>query len=135
MAGWQGFPTGVFSRTFPFIYDEELKTHEFLPPCDVQELENGYQITLEVPGVNKEDISVEVKRGFLTISGEKKEEAKEEKSNYVRNERRYGSFSRSFKVQNLDESTLEATLKDGLLRVHLPKVEPQPAKKVEIKSL
>ena len=91
---------------------------------DIQELENEYQLDIELPGYDKKDINVELKNGNLTVYVDKKEE-KEEKSEdgkYIRKERYIGRSSRSFRVGNhLDQEDIHASYKNGLLRIAIPK--------------
>ena len=102
--------------------------------CDVYEKDGDYHIIMDVPGYDKEDINLECDNGYLTISAEKSEEDKDEKKNYIRRERRYGKFSRSFYVGDVDADSIEAEFKKGTLRITVPKVEEAPSKKqIEIK--
>ena len=77
----------------------------------------------EIPGVDKEDINLEYKDDILTISVERKEEVNDERENYIRKERRYGSFKRAFYVDNVDEENIKAKFKNGVLKIKLPKKE------------
>ena len=103
---------------------------------DIRETDGGYVLEAELPGFNKEDIRLDLKDGILTISAEHKENAdqKDEKGNYIRRERRYGSFSRSFDVSNIQESGITASYKDGVLELQLPKQQPTvpAARQIEI---
>ncbi|QNU67489.1 Hsp20/alpha crystallin family protein [Ruminiclostridium herbifermentans] len=91
--------------------------------ADIKENENEFVIDAEIPGVNKEDIKLDLKNDRLTISVEKTEESKEEKNNYIRRERRYGSTSRSFCVQNVKAEDVSAKYENGILTIILPKSE------------
>ncbi|MDD4494519.1 MAG: Hsp20/alpha crystallin family protein [Eubacteriales bacterium] len=97
--------------------------------ADVRETENEYVVEAEIPGVKKEDIKLDLEDDTLTISVERKFENKEEKDNYLRMERRYGSFSRSFYVDNIKNEDVKAEYKDGILKVTLPKDDKAKAKK------
>lgn len=93
---------------------------------DVKDLKDSYELTAELPGVNKEDISLSYDNGYLTISAntqEKKDETGED-GKYIRRERRSGSVSRSFYIDNIDEKQTKAEFKDGILTVTLPKAQP-----------
>ena len=92
--------------------------------ADIKETDEKYMIEAEMPGVNKKDISIDLQEDVLTISAEKKEEKSEEKDSYVRKERRYGSFSRSFRVENINKENIHAALENGILKIELPKHEP-----------
>lgn len=103
--------------------------------CDIYEKDGDYHIVLDVPGYDKDDIKIECDNGYLTISAEKTEEDNEEKKNYIRRERRYGKFSRSFYVGDIDTDAIDAEFKKGTLKIVVPKVQEQPTKKqIEIKE-
>ena len=105
------------------------------PAFDVSETDDEYRVSMELPGLAKDDIEVSIENGRLTISGEKKEEQKEEKENFLRVERSYGSFTRSVPLPGtVNEEGIEASFKDGVLSVRLPKTEEARGKKVEIKG-
>ncbi len=97
--------------------------------ADIRETDSEFIVEAEMPGVKKEDIKLDLDDDILTISMERKLEEKEEKDNYVRMERRYGSFSRSFRVDNIKHEDVKAEYKDGILKVTLPKDEDTKAKK------
>lgn len=93
---------------------------------DIKEMEDKYVLEAELPGFNKEDITLDVKDGVLTISAEHKEEKeeKDEQGNYLRRERRYGSFTRSFDVTGIEEGGISAKYENGILKLALPKAAP-----------
>lgn len=91
--------------------------------ADVKENEKEFIVEAEIPGVNKEDIKLELKDDRLTISVEKNEEKKEERDNYIRRERRFGSTCRSFYVENIKHEDVTAKFENGVLSVVLPKSE------------
>ena len=80
--------------------DEQLMRGAWAPAVDIHESEEGFSVTADLPGVNKEDIKIDLKNNTLTISGEKKFEEKTPKENYIRIERSYGKFVRSFSMPN-----------------------------------
>ena len=88
---------------------------------DIKEYEDKYLLEAELPGVNKEDINVEIRDDILTIWVERKEEIKEERENYIRRERRYGSLRRSFPVDDVEQDKIEARFENGILYLDLPK--------------
>lgn len=101
---------------------------------DVKDAEDHYEIEIELPGYNKDDIHADLKDGYLTISAEHKEEndEKDSKGNYIRRERRYGNCSRSFFIgKEITEEDIKANFKNGILTLIVPKKEP--AKEVEPK--
>ena len=107
------------------------------PAVDIADTAKAYEITAELPGMDEKNIEVKLVNGTLTIKGEKQEEKEEKKKDYYLNERRFGSFERSFAVpESVDEAKIEAAFKKGVLTVTLPKkAEAQtPAKKIEVKA-
>lgn len=102
------------------------------PRVDVTQKDEGWEITAELPGVAKEDIDVRLDGDMLTISGEKRDEKKDEKNRFV--ERSYGSFTRSFQLPfTPDASKVDADCLQGVLTIKLPKgVEQEKSKKIAI---
>ena len=93
---------------------------------DIREADSAYILDAELPGFDKEDIHLDLKDGILTISAEHKEdkEEKDAKGNFIRRERRYGSFSRSFDVTGIDVDNISAAYHNGVLELTLPKQVP-----------
>ncbi len=122
------------------IFDDVFNFNSFgfgnrLMNTDVKEVEDHYQIEVELPGFNKEDIHADLKDGYLTIFAELKEEneKKDRKGNYIRRERRYGNCSRSFFFgKEITEEDIKANFKNGILTLMVPKKEP--TKEVEQKK-
>jgi HSP20 family protein len=108
-----------------------------VPAVDVAETAKGYEITAELPGIEEKNVEVKYADGTLSIKGEKKDEREEKKENYYLSERNYGSFQRSFRVPDgVDTDKVEASFKNGVLTVMLPKT-PEAQKKekrIEIKQ-
>lgn len=90
--------------------------------CDIVEKEGNYTLEAELPGFEKEDIQLELEGNTLTISAQHKEEKeeKDEAGHFLRRERRYGSFSRSFDVSGISVDDIKADYKNGVLEVNLP---------------
>lgn len=107
------------------------------PAMDVSENERGYRISAELPGIDARDVQVSVADGYVTIRGEKKEEKKEEREGYFRQERSYGSFQR---VISLPEAAnfekAEASFKNGVLTLSIPKKAGAQSKErtIEVKQ-
>lgn len=103
---------------------------------DIKENENSFDIEIDLPGYKKEDVSAELKDGYMTISATRNtnEENKDENGNYIRRERYYGSCSRSFYVgKELTEEDIKAKFEDGILKLNVPKKEAKkelPKKKL-----
>ena len=99
-----------------------------LMKTDVKEKDGAFELSINLPGVKKEDIQAELKDGYLTISanhGSNKEE-KDQDGRYIRRERYFGSASRSFYVgEDLTQEDIKAKYEDGVLRIDVPKVEPK----------
>jgi HSP20 family protein len=92
------------------------------PVAEASSGADGYKITMELPGVNEEDIHLSVDQGMVTIKGEKKTEREEKGETWFFSERQFGSFSRSFRLPaDADEGAVKAALKDGVLTVTVPK--------------
>ena len=91
---------------------------------DIREEGDKYVLEAELPGFDKGDIKLDVKDGILTISAEHSAEQNAGKGNYVRRERRYGSFSRSFDITGIDEAGITAAYNNGILELNLPKAVP-----------
>jgi len=103
------------------------------PAVDIKEKENEIVVTAELPGIKKEDISIDVHENRLEIKAETKEETKEEKEGYVYRERRQGSFYRSLELPaSVDAERTKARYRDGVLTLTLPKIEKVKKRKIEI---
>lgn len=88
---------------------------------DVKETEESYLIEADLPGVNRESIDLEYENNYLTISATRNDTLEEKQDNYVRRERRYGEFKRSFYVDDVEENKIDAVFNDGVLKITLPK--------------
>jgi HSP20 family protein len=107
-------------------------THsDWVPAVDINETDEEFLITVEVPQVEKDDIKIQVQNGMLSIKGERKYENEDKKAHRI--ERYYGSFQRSFSLpDNVKESEIHADHKNGVLYVSLPKTEEELPKRLEI---
>lgn len=104
--------------------------------CDVYEKGGNYHIEMDIPGFDKNDISIEVKNDYLIITAEKNNETNEEdeEKRYICQERSYGKYQRSFYVGDVETADIEAEFKNGMLKVVIPRLEKVDNKKViEIK--
>ncbi len=101
---------------------------------DVEDKGDSYVLEAELPGMKKEDIDIQIENECLTISAVRKAEEEDKKRNYVKQERFYGSYSRSFDVSGIDIDKIEASYNDGILTLVMPKqVElVPPTRKLEI---
>ena len=104
-------------------------------PVDLYETDDEVVVKASLPGVQLDEIDISVTGRFLTIKGERKEEDAEEKSNYFRQERRYGAFQRSLRLPvRVDAEQADATLDEGVLTVRLPKAAESRAKTIPVKA-
>ncbi len=117
-------------RRWPRASATAQQPREWAPAADVSETDGEYLIKAELPEVRKEDVSITVQDGVLTLAGERKQEKVEEQEKIHRIERFYGSFARRFALpENADEQGIRAESRDGVIVIHIPKqrvVEPQP---------
>ncbi len=117
-------------------FKNEFKELDKLMKTDVREEENGYSLEVEMPGVKKQDINLELNNGYLTIEAKQSsnEDEKDKKGNYIRRERYYGSSARSFYVGDIREEDINASLDSGILKIFIPKEKHENNKKrIEIK--
>jgi HSP20 family protein len=127
-----------FSAFFDsFINDavsKEEHTNFFRPAVDVKEIETAFELAFSLPGIEKEEVKVELKDNRLTVSGERKKETEEKNTRFHRVEHYYGNFSRSFMLpENIKSDAIEANFKNGVLTVAIPKAEAVQPKTIEIK--
>ena len=129
-----------FMRDFPF-FDEnagnkiEKKLYgrhaKNMMKTDIKELEGGYELEMDLPGFTKDEITAELKDGYLTISASKgldKDEQEKETGKYIRRERYAGACQRSFYVgEDVTEQDIKAEFKHGMLKLFVPKKEAKPA--------
>jgi HSP20 family protein len=107
----------------------------FAPAVDVAENDDHYTVTAELPGAKKEDVTVELHEGLLTIRGAKRSEREEKGEHYRHVERSFGTFSRSFSLPaNADGEHIKARFEDGVLTVEIRKTEKAKPKTVNIKG-
>ena len=115
----------VFGDLFaPHEGGTDTEETAWMPTVDVSEMENGFEIRAELPGVAKDDLHVSVKDNLLTLSGEKRQEKVDDAQNYRRVERRYGSFQRRFTLPSeVETDDIKAEFSDGVLTLSIPKPE------------
>lgn len=126
-----------YARAFswPLKRGQELMTTgEWSPRVDISENDMEFIIQAEIPDVKKEDVKVTVDQGVVTIEGERKKEKEDKGKKFHRVERHYGSFVRSFTLpENIDETNVKASYKDGMLNLRIPKTQEKKPKAIEIK--
>lgn len=124
-----------FSDLMDEFFNDVVSTNRdsFIPGINISETEDEFQITAELPGMNKDDISVNLDNNRLTISGERKFEKEKSGKKFHRVETSYGTFNRSFQLpDNVDEESISASYENGLLNISLKKAEDKVKKKIEI---
>ncbi|MGD9098785.1 MAG: Hsp20/alpha crystallin family protein [Desulfobacterales bacterium] len=113
---------------------EIMETGDWAPRVDISETDDAFAIKAEIPEVKKDDVKVTIENGVLTIRGERKQEKEEKRKKFHRVERYYGIFTRSFTLpDSVNESKIEASFKDGMLYLQLPKMETPKTKAIEVK--
>lgn len=100
--------------------------------ADLKETNDSYLVVADLPGVKKGDIDIEFQNDNLVITAKREEAVEDNKESYVRRERHYGEFRRSFYIDNVDEDKVEAKFEEGVLRIHLPKLTKDDENKRKI---
>lgn len=130
-----GYDLMDFYNMFDDFFDKDffnvrnLKNDTF--KMDVKELDQSFLIEAEMPGVKKEEIQLEYQDNRLSICINRQEDINEEKENYIHRERRVSSMQRSIFLKDVNIDSIDAKLEDGILRIQIPKSEPQ-ANRVQI---
>lgn len=125
----------LFDDSFPHqpTQDDDLAYCDWRPLVDIFETDNGIVLRVDLPGVNKENVSVEIKESILTLKGERPDDCNVYPENYLRRERCCGRFQRAFNLQYIvSPDKIKARFKDGVLEVEIPKPEEEVAKKIKV---
>jgi len=121
----------LFDVSLPTLGVEEAIG--WMPASELLEQEDEFVLTMELPGVRKEDVSIELENNVLTISGEKKDDTEEKSARRHMWERCYGGFTRTLALpSSVDPGAIEAAFDDGVLRVVLPKTREAKGRRIEI---
>lgn len=136
---FESFGGGNWARPFqPISFEPLLRNAGWNNPAvDIAEKDKAFEMTAELPGLEANNVELTLRNGNLILTGEKHENKEEKSKDYYLQERRYGSFERSFALpEGVDVAKIEATFKNGVLTVTLPKTADaqKPEKKVEIKA-
>lgn len=124
----------MFDEVFPSTEREDFGLFAWQPTVDTYEKDDAIEINAELPGVNKDDIAIDVQNNVLSISGERKHDENVNENNCYRRERFYGKFQRAFTLpEGVDTDNIDASYADGVLKVTIPKTEKSQAKKIEVK--
>ncbi|MFN2215555.1 MAG: Hsp20/alpha crystallin family protein [Anaerolineales bacterium] len=123
------------NRLFDASSRESVFTPPSYPALNIWTNDDGQLISAEMPGVDPENITIDVTGDALSISGERKADEEVKGASYHRRERSYGSFSRTIQLPYMvDTSKVEATSKNGVLLINLPRAEADKPKKITVKS-
>ncbi|MBW2590258.1 MAG: Hsp20/alpha crystallin family protein [Deltaproteobacteria bacterium] len=121
-----------FSRTDDL--DDDISMSAWKPLVDIYETDEAIILKAELPGIKKDDVSVEVKDNVLTLKGVRTEEKEIKEKNYYRKERAFGTFSRAFNLQHrIQPDKIKARFKDGVLKIEIPKPEEEKPKQITVK--
>jgi HSP20 family protein len=128
---------GDMERLFEEIFGNELENTESFgnvkPLVNIEESDNEFVVTAELAGMDKDDVKISFQDGTISISGEKKAEKELNDGNFHRYERKYGSFCRTFSMPNsIQPDKIDASFKNGVLTVALPKAEEAKTKEIKI---
>ena len=122
-----------FRNGFSGETTNDVQNEKWQPRVDVTELEDNFVLSAELPGIRKEDLSIEFDKGILRISGERLPQEVTEGVKVLRSERLFGKFSRAFKIKTpVKVDAIDAIYKDGMLTLTLPKAEEAKPKAIKI---
>jgi len=113
----------VFENFFNDSFFPSFFNNSSYMRVDIKENDKEYVLEAELPGVEKDEINLEVRDDLLTISVNHREDTQEERENYIRRERRVSSMSRSFQLDNVRQEAITAKFENGILSVKLPKIQ------------
>ena len=140
---WNSWTPGLFedfgkemNRLVERFYDgENGQSRYFAPRVNIAETDQGYEVTVDLPGMKSEDFNIEFKDGQLWITGERKQETEEKGKTYHRVERSYGQFRRVIALGvDVDVEHVEANYRDGVLTLEVPKVPAAQPRRINVKS-
>jgi HSP20 family protein len=135
---------GHFNRLFEDAFNEMLRPYggdaegvasrAWIPAVDIRENADGLKLSVDLPGLRKEDVTITLENNVLTISGERKLQDEQRNDTFHRLERAYGAFTRSFTLApTVQSDRVEANFVDGVLEITLPKVEESKPRRIAIK--
>ena len=115
-----------------FFDDFEMSKSGSVMKCDIYEKDGNYNIEVDVPGFDKNDINIECKNGYLTITAKRESNEESNDKNYIRKERSYGEYTRQFYLGDVDTDLINAKFNNGTLCITVPKEEKDTQKVIEI---
>lgn len=123
----------IFDQFFGRDSGDESPSAVWAPRTDLAETDEAFRIRVDVPGMEKDDININLQNNTLTLSGERASERKEEGEEFVRVERAFGNFHRTFTLPDaVDHENIEATYDNGVLTINIPKTETSTRRQIEI---
>jgi len=123
----------IFDRFFDRGDSDRSTSAVWSPRTDLSETDDTLRIRLDLPGMTKDDISINLQNNTLTVRGERESERTADDEDYVRVERAFGTFHRTFTLPDAtDAENIEATYEDGVLKIRIPKTEESTRRQIEI---
>jgi HSP20 family protein len=121
---WSNWIDDIFNRDLPTVFSSNFNTGITLPKVNIKETADAFMVDMAVPGLKKSDFHIDLDNQVLSISTEMKEEKESKEENYTRREFGYSSFKRIFTLpESVDDGKIDASYKDGILSILLPKKE------------
>lgn len=134
--------TGPFDRWLRDFFEDGARNDarpelRFLPIANIAETEKDWVVSMELPGMNENEVDVRLSGNYLVVTGERKQEKETKDKQFHRIESSYGSFERRFELPmdvRTDADGVKATFKNGMLEIRVGKIEPKPVTKIPVKS-
>ncbi len=127
--------TREIDRVFDAFFGQTDQGRRWVPPMDLVEAEDHFVLKADLPGLAEGDVNIEIQDGTLTISGERKAEHEQREKGWYRIERSFGSFNRSLTLPDgVDADRIEASFRNGVLEVHIPKPEERKPRRISISA-
>ncbi|AET67697.1 molecular chaperone (small heat shock protein) [Desulfosporosinus orientis DSM 765] len=123
---------GIFENLFNDRFFPAMYKNSSQMKVDIKESEEAFVIEAELPGIQKDEMNIQIDEDKLTISVQKKEQKDEERDNYIRRERSYSAMTRSFAIANVEIEKANAKFENGILVINLPKKQEQVIKGREL---
>ncbi len=124
---------GLFDEFFGADRMLSRTDEAWYPAVDIKENKDAYKVVMELPGLSKDDVQISLEDGVLIVKGEKKSEQEEKEGDYQYYERRFGKFERMFRINSeIKQDQVDASFKDGILTIELPKTETAKPKQIAI---
>lgn len=134
--GFSSWIDDIFNRDLPSVFTSNFNTGYTMPKVNIKETADAFMVEMAVPGLKKSDFHLDLDNQVLSISAEMKDENEHQDDLYTRREFGYASFKRTFTLpESVNDDKIDATYKDGILCIHLPKKEEakqKPARSIKI---